>query len=220
MSDRLGDQILSLSARTTSPNYLDAAQLEAYAGRDDRHLYGYLDDIAESGVTELGSTDLDRTDCAIRGFALTGVYALEAFRASTNADVDRIFAETPIVADDFPLAKLKVAAVDPDYQSRGIGTALTATAMANLFSNPPVVAMIWQRDNPANVKIARQYADNHLLTFENYFGEDWLCPDCGFDAECTCRVVLYGWFADGRSAQSAPDPTAAPAAEQAKTVNE
>ena len=224
MPERIGTQLLSLSTRTTSPNYLDdVAQLAEYAERDDRHLYAYLDGIPESGVTEFDSAAaLDRTDCEVRGFALTGIYNLEEYESVVNVSVGHILRETPIEVEDFPLSQFKVVAVDSDHQGRGIGTALSSTAMADLFASPPVTAMLWQRDNPANVKLAEHYSDNRLATFENYFSEDWLCPDCGFDERCACSVVMYGWFADGRPVEPAPDPdpTAAPAAEEAQVANE
>ncbi|MFB6130960.1 MAG: GNAT family N-acetyltransferase [Salinigranum sp.] len=222
MYERIATQLISLSARTISPGYLDEDALAEYAERKDRHVYAYLAGIPESGVEELGPADLDRDDCEVRGLALGGRYTSEEYGEVVSVSVDRILGTTCLREDDFPVSQFKGLAVDPDFQGHGIGTALSATAMAELLKNPPVVSMIWQRDNPSNRKIAEYYSDNRMATFEDYFPPEWQCPECGFDNDCDCGVVMYGWFADDRPIRQAPSVGAASASgpEEIRTANQ
>lgn len=193
----VGDRILQISRRETSPSYLSWSDLREYAGHSDRHLYVY-DSIQSDPVREITDpTRLASTEGELFGFALTGVYDRADYADIVSVSVDQILARTPLTVADFPLSQFKVVAVDADHTGEGVGSALTASALGPLFENPPVTAMIWERDDAANVKLARRYANNELATFENYFPPKWDCPDCG-DDECDCDVTMYGWFADDR----------------------
>jgi hypothetical protein len=68
-----------------------------------------------------------------------------------------------------------------------------------------MMAVVWLRDNPANQRLAQSYARSEVATFEDYFEDGWECPECGFDAECTCDVAVYVWFGDERDAAVAAD---------------
>lgn len=194
----VADQVLRISRRETSPSYLSRAELVEYADGADRHLYVFDAERSDSVVELAGAAELDATDAAVRGFALTGRYDRDAYPHVVSVPVEEILARTPLTEDDFPLSQFKVVAVDAEHAGKGIGSALTATALAPLFEDPPVTAMIWERENGANVALAERYANNRLVTFEDYFGPDWECPDCGFDSRCECAVTMYGWFADER----------------------
>lgn len=194
----VADQVLGIGRRETSPGYLSRAELLRYADASDRHLHVY-DDEHRDGVVELAdATEMVSTDASIRGFALTGVYDRDAYTDVVSVTIEEILSRTPLTEADFPLSLFKVIAVDSAHTGKGIGSALTTTALAPLFAQPPVTAMIWEREDGANVTIAERYANNRLATFEGYFGPDWECPDCGFDNECECDVTMYGWFADER----------------------
>jgi len=194
----VGDRILRISRRETSPSYLSWSDLRAYAGNPDRHLYVY-DSVQSDPVREITDpAELASTEGEVFGFALTGVYDREDYAEIVTVSVDEILARTPLTVEDFPLSQFKVVAVDADHTGEGVGSALTATALGPLFENPPVTAMIWERDDDANVKLARRYANNELATFGNYFPPEWDCPDCGYHTECDCDVTMYGWFADDR----------------------
>lgn len=193
-------QLVALSRETTSPDYITEPSVFAEYVRDpDRHLHLYYEHGPEGGTHEVtDEDDLERTDWDVRAFSLSGSYDREAYADIVNVPVETILTVTPLRADDFPLSVVKVMGVDPAYQSRGIGTELSAVVAAELFKRPPVVSMIWLRDNAANVRIAESYSDFRLATFRNYFPPEWECPECGFENDCTCDVAMYGWFADGR----------------------
>ncbi|MFC6939438.1 GNAT family N-acetyltransferase [Salinirubellus sp. GCM10025818] len=198
---RVDTQLVELSAETTSPVYITGPDYFVPYVRDPaKHLFVHRE--AADGVpgvvelTEVG--ELGRTDWTVDGFTLTGEFEYEEFEGEVSVPVERVLAETPLTREDFPLSFFKVVAVDPDQRSRGIGTQLTAKAIAPLFESPPVVAFIWLRDNPANQRLAEYYASGQVATFEDYFDEDWDCPDCGYENNCTCDVMVYGWFGDER----------------------
>lgn len=199
------DQLLRISEEETSPGYLSREDFHEYAEHSDRHLYVY-DDADPEQVREITDADaLAATDARVLGFVLTGVYDREAYDEIVSVDVDEILARTPLTEADFPLSQFKVIAVDGAHTGEGVGSALTATGLAPLFENPPVTSMLWEREDTANIKLAERYANNRLVTFEDYFPPEWDCPDCGFGNECHCDVTMYGWFADGRRAEVADD---------------
>jgi hypothetical protein len=80
-----------------------------------------------------------------------------------------------------------------------------------------MMAVVWLRDNPANRRLAQSYARSEVATFEDYFEDGWECPECGFDAECTCDVAVYVWFGDERDAAVAAS-NAEPGAEAEATT--
>lgn len=193
----VGDQVLRIAGEEISPDYLTREELGEYADDPDRHLYVY-DLAVDEPVVEHDDASALADDGTVVGFALTGVYDRESYADIVDVPVEEILARTPLTEEDFPLSQFKVMAVDDEHKGKGIGSAMSATALVPLFENPPVTAMLWERDNPANVKLAERYANNRLVRFEDYFHDDWRCPVCGFGNACDCAVTMYGWFADGR----------------------
>lgn len=193
--DHVGAQILTVNDTILSPVYLaDVEQLrEEYVRPDDRHLYVYAED---DGVREVTSTTQLNRSVRIEGFAVTGVYDVDAFDDAVEVPVETVLAETDVERADFPLGVFKAVAVRPESQGAGVGTALVTHGMAYLAETPPVVAVIWQRENEGNVRLAEEYDADRLGRFEDYFGTDWQCPECGYDADCDCAAVLYGWGFD------------------------
>lgn len=192
---------MSLSSETTSPTYItDPDAFRPYVEAADKHLFVHRERAdAVPGVVEVTDvTDLERTDWTVNGFAVTGRFDRETFDDELSVGVDEVLARTPLRVADFPVSFFKVIAVDPSMRSRGIGTELGAKAVAPLFADPPALVVAWVRENPANRRLVDQYANSRVATFEGYFGEDWDCPECGFDAECTCDVELYAYFGDER----------------------
>ena len=224
---RVDTRLVELSAETTSPVYItDPDYFVPYVRSPDKHVFVHRETAdGVPGVTELTEVgELGRTDWTVNGFAITGEFEREGFAGQISVSVDRMLSETPLTREDFPISFFKVIAVDPDHRSRGIGTQLTSKAVAPLFESPPVIAAVWLRDNPANRRLADYYASGEVATFESYFDDDWDCPECGFDNECTCDVMVYGWFGDERDAEvaaanaedeseSQPEPESGPAVE-------
>jgi GNAT superfamily N-acetyltransferase len=200
---RVDNRLVELSAETTSPEYItDPDYFVPYVRDPSKHVFVHRETAdGVSGVVELTEVgELGRTDWTVDGFAITGEFGPEAFDGQLSVPVDRLLRETPIEDADFPLSFFKVIAVDPAERSRGIGTQLGATSVAPLFESPPVVVVAWIRENPANRRLVAQHGMNRIAFFEDYFPEDWECPECGFDAECTCDAEMYAWFGDERDA--------------------
>lgn len=208
MAERtVATQLVELSIETTSPGYIvEPSVFREYVDHPDRNLHVYYEHGPEGGTREVTDVDdLDRTDWNVIAFALSGRYDRSAYADVVNVPIETILSATPLRDDDFPLSVVKVIAVDPVYQGRGVGTEISAIVAAKLFKHPPVVTMIWLRDNVANVRIAERYSDFRLATFREYFPSTWSCPECGFENDCSCDVAMYGWFADGREVGSPVD---------------
>jgi ribosomal protein S18 acetylase RimI-like enzyme len=200
---RVDSRLVELSAETTSPVYIaEPDYFVPYVRDPTKHVFVHRETAdGVPGVAELTEVgELGRTDWTVNGFAITGEFEREEFAGEVSVSVDRLLGETPLTADDLPISFFKVVAVDPDQRSRGIGTQLTAKAIAPLFESPPMMAVVWLRDNPANRRLAEYYASSEVAVFEEYFDDDWACPDCGFDSDCTCDVAVYVWFGDERDA--------------------
>lgn len=195
----IADRILELSTAEISPDYLTVDDLREYADDPDRHLIVYDLTRSEPVWDLTDSTRLEETDREILGFALTGTFHKEQYDRIVSVPVEEILLSTPLTETDFPISHFKVMVVDERNQGKGIGSAMAASALAPLLANPPVTAMLWERKNPANIKLAERYANNQLARFENYFPPEWRCPVCGFDNDCDCAITMYGWFADERS---------------------
>jgi ribosomal protein S18 acetylase RimI-like enzyme len=190
-----------MSSETTSPAYIeDAGYFRPYVAAADQHLFVFrvrADGVP--GVVEVTETaDLSRTDWTVHGFAITGQFDREGFDGQLSVSVEEVLDRTPLCEGDFPVSFFKVIAVDPTKRSRGIGTELGAKAVAPLFAAPPALVVAWVRENPANRRLVEQYAHSRVARFESYFGPEWDCPECGFEATCTCDVELYAYFGDER----------------------
>lgn len=195
--DHVGAQVLGIAQRVMSPGYVESYEelLDGYVRPDDRHLYVY---VADDGVREVETaTELNRSQ-SVLGFSLTGVYDREEFDAESVVPLDRLLAETRLEPHHFPLGVFKLSAVHPDHQREGIGRALGTHGMAYLAQHPPVVTMLWDRsDNRGNVELTEEYPGaEHLATFDGATPLSDRCPVCGFDSECRCGTIVYGWGFD------------------------
>lgn len=201
MSRNVHSQLAELSSSTVSPAYItDRGEFEEYVRRDDRTLLVYVDtDGVERELVEVTDpADLDRTDWEVLAFSLLGRYDRAAFDDIVAVPVERVLAATPLCDDDFPISFVKVIAVRPDRQGRGIGSRVSTEVATRVIADPPAATMVWLRDNPANRKLAAAYSEFVMARFEDYFPPEWECPECGYDADCDCAVEMYGWFTDGR----------------------
>lgn len=194
----VADQVLRISRNETSPEYLSYGEPVEHAGRPDRHLYVYDVDRSNPVAELTDPAEFAGADADVQGFTLTGSYDREAYAAVVSVPVEDVLSRTPLEPRDFPLSQFNVMAVDAEHTGKGIGSPMSAGALVPLFEDPPVTVMVWERDNPANVKLAERYANNRLVRFPDYFDDDRRCPDCGFENRCGCAVTMYGWFADGR----------------------
>lgn len=192
-SDRTaGAQIVGISETELSPDYAPTVTelTSKYVEPDDRHLYVY---IADEGVRELTDpTHLNR-EYEIHGFSVTGQFDRESFADAIPISLDELLAETPIQESHFPLGMYKLIAVHPSHQQEGVGAAMATHAMAYLAEQPPVVSMMWKRENDGNLKLADDYGARRLAEFEETSPSKWQCPECGFDTACSCSSVFLGW---------------------------
>lgn len=188
----IGAQILGISEAVISPGYFESVEdvLESYVRPDDRHIYVF---VADEGVTEIETTSQLTREQTVLGFTVTGVFDREGF-----SDVMVITAEEAIEASElrpehFPVGVFKATAVHPDHQQEGIGTALASHGLAYLAETPPVLTMLWMREDESTTRLVEKFGADELVTFEdmNLFGRQ--CPQCGFDSECSCEFSLYSW---------------------------
>lgn len=92
---------------------------------------------------------------------------------------------------------LNIAAVDPAYRGRGIGTALVQRRVRLLRDEAPcdrVFALSWQRrgDRPTSTPIFRRLGWTELEHIPRYYADyadrDY-CPDCG--EACRCGAIIF-----------------------------
>lgn len=190
--NHVGAQILGISESTVSPAYLTDREeiLEEFVRPDHTHLYVYVQD---DGVTEVETTEQLSRERRILGFTVTGRFDREAFDEVMLVSAETAVERTPLADEDFPVGVFKIAAVHPEHQREGIGTALTTHGMAYLAETPPILALLWGRDDDSNVALAEKLDFEKLATFDGVSPLERLCPQCGFENECTCGSVLYGW---------------------------
>lgn len=190
--DHVGAQILGISDAAISPAYVDGVdQIRTeFVEPDDVHLYAYVDG---TGVVEIETPSQLHRSQTIHGIAVTAVLDRDRFEEVMYVDVETLAAETPVQPDHFPVGVFKVAAVEPDRQEEGIGTALTTHGMAHLAETPPVLSLLWDRDDESNERLAEKFDAEPLLTLEDALPFEWRCTVCGYGNECTCDCVLYGW---------------------------
>jgi len=192
----IGSQVVGIFDTEMSPEYVEGfgELAEGYVEPEQKHLYVYL---ADEGVTEVETHEHLHRDKEVLGVALTGQYSVAEFDAVSPVSIEEVFARTRLEESYFPLSVFKSLAVHPDHQGQGIGTNLTTHGMAYLAQHPPVVSMLWVRENEANRKIVEGYDATEMAEFADCRPTStWKCPECGFDTECNCSVVLVGWGLD------------------------
>lgn len=191
----IGAQILGISEATISPGYFNSVEdlLESYVRPDDRHLYVFVKD---DGVTEIETASQLTREQTVLGFTVTGVFDREEFSEVMIVSAERAIEASALREDHFPVGVFKTAAVHPDHQQEGVGTALASHGLAYLAETPPVLAVLWIRDDEGITSIAEGFGGVELATFEdmNLFGTQ--CPQCGFETDCTCAFALYAWGLD------------------------
>lgn len=188
----VGAQIVGISETTLSPDFAPTIDELAtnYIEPDDRHLYAY---VAGDGVCELTTPAQLNREWDVHGFAVTGQYDREAFADHVAVDLDDFLARTPISESDFPIGVYKIMAVHPDHQGEKVGAALATHGMAYLAEHPPVVTLLWERENDGNRKLAKDYGFERLARFQETSPSKWSCPECGFGTACSCTSSIWGW---------------------------
>lgn len=189
--ETIGAQIRGISETTLSPAYAQGVGelVEEYVAPADKHLYVYVPD---EGIREITRQEQLHRDHTVAGFAVTGRFTRAEFDDAMSVTAEGLLAEASLDVD-FPLSVFKLVAVHPDYQGQGIGTSLVTHGTAYLADQPPVVAMIWERESDANIAIAEDYGAERLAEFENTSPSKWKCPECGFGTRCTCKSAFYAW---------------------------
>lgn len=193
--DSLGAQVLGIAETVISPGYVDGLDdlRESFVGPEYITLWVYTE---EDGVVRIDEEQELNRPGTVEGIAITATLDEETFDRLMVADTETVAERSPITAEMYPLGVFKVVAVPPRSQGKGIGTSLTSHAMAHLAQNPPVVTMLWDRDQDGNEKLAAKFDGERLARFENALPFDEQCPECGFEGECDCAVELYAWGLD------------------------
>lgn len=191
----IGAQILGICEAAIGPGYFDSVEdvLESYVQPDDRHIYVFVED---EGVTEIETASQLTREQTILGFVVTGVFDQAAFSDVMVVSADRAMAASELRPDHFPVGVFKAAAVHPDHQQKGIGTALASHGLAYLAENPPVLTVLWLREDEATTSLAGKFGGEELATFEDVDMPDRQCPQCGFETDCSCTFALYSWGLD------------------------
>lgn len=191
----IGAQILGISEAVISPGYFDSVEdvLESHVRPDSRHIYVFVED---DGVTEIETPSQLTREQTILGFTVTGVFDQEEFSEVMIISAEEAFEASALRPEHFPVGVFKATAVHPDHQQEGIGTALASHGLAYLAETPPVLTMLWMREDESTTRLVEKFGGEELVTFEdmNLFGRQ--CPQCGFETECTCKFSLYSWGLD------------------------
>jgi len=191
----VGAQITGIGESELSPGYAKSidGRLPKYAEKSNKHLYVY---VADEGVREIESKEQLNRNHDVLGFAITGQFSKQNVVESLGIDLEWLLEQTPLEESNFPISMYKLLAIHPDYQAQGIGSALASHALAYLTENPPVLTVLWKRENDGNIKLAEELGFERLVEVEAAPTSDRKCPECGFDEICTCTSVIYGWWLD------------------------
>lgn len=190
--DGVGAQVLGIADAAISPTYFDDVDdvLNSLVRPDDTTLYVYVEG---DGVATVTSESEPRRSGPVRGFTVTAVLDRDRFDEVMLVSSAELIESTPLTTDQFPVGVFKLMAVAPDHQGRGIGTHLAAAGLAEIADAPPILALLWRRDDESNERIAEKFGFDELADFEGRSPLDGRCPQCGFSAKCSCSSTLYGW---------------------------
>lgn len=191
----IGAQILGICETEIGPGYFDSVEelLESYVRPDDRHIYVY---VADEGVTEIETASQLTREQTILGFTITAVFDREEFSEVMVVPAERAIEASALREDHFPVGVFKATAVHPEHQREGVGTALASHGLAYLAQTPPVLTVLWIREDEATTRLAHKFGGEELARFEDVDLSDRQCPQCGFDTDCTCTFALYSWGLD------------------------
>lgn len=194
----IGAQILGISEASLGPGYFESVEdiLESYVRPDDRHIYVYVED---DGVDEIETAAQLTREQTILGFTVTAVFDQASFSDVMVVSAERAMADSDLEPEHFPVGVFKATAVHPEHQKEGIGTALASHGLAYLAETPPVLTVLWLRDDGATTSLAAKFGGEELARFEDVDLSGRQCPQCGFDADCTCTFALYSWGLDEAS---------------------
>lgn len=188
----VGAQILGICEAAIGPGYFTSVEdvLESYVLPEDRHIYVYVED---DGVTEIETATQLTREQTVLGFTVTGVFDQASFSDVMVVSAERAMAASELRPEHFPVGVFKAAAVHPDHQQQGIGTALASHGLAYLAENPPVLTVLWLREDGATTSLASKFDGEELARFDDVDLPGRQCPQCGFDADCSCTFALYSW---------------------------
>ncbi|SFS06754.1 hypothetical protein SAMN05216559_3092 [Halomicrobium zhouii] len=191
----IGAQILGISEASLGPGYFESVEdvLESYVRPDDRHIYVYVED---DGVDEIETAAQLTREQTILGFTVTAVFDQASFSDVMVVSAERAMADSDLEPEHFPVGVFKATAVHPEHQQEGIGTALASHGLAYLAETPPVLTVLWLRDDGATKSLAAKFGGEELARFEDVDLSGRQCPQCGFDSDCSCTFALYSWGLD------------------------
>lgn len=190
--DTIVKQVSKLGKRVVSPDYLNNTEhiIENYVKSNKRKLFVYITRTDEIKNIKTRGDALTKTQ--ISGFTIGGAYTKTEFQKEIYSTIGKILQNTDLKQTEFPISQVKVVAVNPNEQNKGIGSELTAVILGELIKVTPVVAMIWEKENNANKNLAEAYGKRQTR-LKNYFPDDWGCRECGIENDCNCEVSVYVW---------------------------
>jgi hypothetical protein len=188
----ISQQVCELGQELVSPNYLSDTDylIKNYVNSEERNLFVYMSQTGE--VRDIQNEEMAQSEEGISGFSIGGAYEQKELQEEIFVSTQELIQRTGLEASDFPISEVKVVGVKESEQGKGVGSQLTATMLGELVNVTPIIAVIWNRKNNANEKIAKSYGEREEK-FENYFPDDWRCRECGINSECDCSVSVYLW---------------------------
>lgn len=115
-----------------------------------------------------------------------------------NRKIDRIPPDIKRADEAGTLGFLKTVCVEPDFQGRGVATALIKECLNNLVTlgAETLICIAWKRPDGVSIGgILSKLGFHEWITLDKFWAEEseslnYSCPVCG-DPPCNCSAVIY-----------------------------